>query len=563
MFRIELSIYLVRYSTVKMLELYLSMFILTVLFGNVTATPKVDPLVNTNLGLIRGVRATDGNYSMFMGIPFARVNTSNPFGAAIPEAPFNGVFEANDDSAICPQIEEFNNTVVGSLDCLHLNIYVPIVANFRNKVPVLVWIYGGGFSFGYAGRYIYGPKFIVRHDIMFITLNYRLGPYGFMCLDTPENPGNQGLKDQLLALRWIKDNIEAFGGDPDKMTLFGESAGGIAVDFHILSPQEKIFHKAIIQSATSLSPVYFEPHKDAPLLLAAELGLSTNDINEAITYLASIETDLVITASNELGLNFRPCVDKSFEGVEGFITENWIRKKMPKVRRMPVLIGFTDDEKLSVYINQPSTYYENLNIFYEKLNLGFQTLSRDFEGMEELVRHFYIGDQNISENVKYHIANFDSDYVYNHPTYRSISKYIENSAGNIYQYLFSYNGNRNFGKRTQNFSDSGAGAVHADEIGYLFDTMYYDEPPSSTDQIIIDRMTMMWSNFAKYGDPTPNVSELLPVRWTPITRNSLHHYLEINTELQLGVRPFHKRMAFWDLFYQANDKLQRVYPEND
>ncbi|CAG9791743.1 unnamed protein product [Diatraea saccharalis] len=538
----------------------LSFFILSLILRNCTTTSRVDPLVNTDLGLIRGVRAADGDYSMFLGIPYAKVNASNPFGAAIPQTPFNSVYDANDDSTICPQIEEFNNTVVGSLDCLHLNVYVPTAANFMNKVPVLVWIHGGGFSYGYAGRYVYGPKFIVRHNVILVTLNYRLGPYGFMCLDTAENPGNTGLKDQLLALRWIKSNIETFGGDSNKITLFGESAGARSVDFHILSSSEKLFDKVIIQSGTSLGPVFSEPQKDAPLLLVKHLGSTTDDINEALSLLTSIDTNEVINAANDLGLSFMPCVEKQFEGVEGFLTENWLIEKTPKVRRMPILIGFNNDERLGVYINQPTSYFENLNIFLNKLYMHFDVDSSEFSGMREAVYRFYIGDNDISERVKYHIADFDSDYMYYHPTYRSISRYLANEAANIYQYVFSYNGDRNFGKKNLNITDDVVGAVHADEISYLFDSFYYVKPPSADDQLIIDRITTLWTNFAKYGNPTPDATELLPVIWTPITKNSLHHYLDINSELYMGVRPFHKRMAFWDLFYRANENLQRIYP---
>ncbi|KOB69445.1 Uncharacterized protein OBRU01_14496 [Operophtera brumata] len=133
------------------------------------------------------------------------------FQPSVPHPEFDGIFEANDDSHICPQIEEFNRTLAGDLDCLRLNIFVPPTASPTNKLPVLVWIFGGRFELGFYGRLLYGPKFLVRHDIILVTINYRVGPYGFMCLNIPEVPGNQGLKDQLMALRWLHENIEAFG----------------------------------------------------------------------------------------------------------------------------------------------------------------------------------------------------------------------------------------------------------------------------------------------------------------------------------------------------------------
>ncbi|XP_063823886.1 juvenile hormone esterase-like [Ostrinia nubilalis] len=525
------------------------------------ASLRVDPLVNTNLGLIRGVRATDGNYAMFMGIPYAQVNASNPFGKAIPQEPFDDVFEADDDSAICPQIEEFNKTTTGSLDCLHLNVYVPTIANTANPVPVLVWIYGGGFSIGFAGRLLYGPKYIVRHDVILVTLNYRVGAYGFMCLDTPENPGNEGFKDQLLALRWVKENIQAFGGDPNKITLFGESAGGISVDFQILTQKEKLFDRAILQSGTSLLPTFPEPLKNSPLILAEHLGYVTNDINDALSFLSNADTNLIIDATSELGLNFRPCVEKQFEGVESFITEDWKQAPMPKVNGMPILIGFNDHERLSNYFGDTAGEFNAFDVFKARLNLAFNISDSNFNGMEELAQRFYLGDEEVSAEQVMDVIDFDSDIHFNHPTYRSIAKYLDNDAANIYFYMFSYVGNRNFVKRKNNINIGGA--AHADEIGYLFDISLYEETPTDDDQRVIDQMTTLWTNFAKYGNPTPEISELLPFEWTPIKKGSPYHYLDLGSELKMGTRPFHRRMAFWDLFYRANRDLEIVYPGSD
>ncbi|XP_053600204.1 juvenile hormone esterase-like [Plodia interpunctella] len=530
-------------------------FLFYILFANVFADLRIDPLVDTNVGLIRGLRAIDGDYSMFMGIPFAKVRPENPFGDAIPHERFDDVFEAFDDSAICPQIEEFNQTVTGNLDCLHLNIYVPNSASSRNRLPVLIWVYGGGFSIGFSGRYLYGPKYIVRHDVILVTINYRLGPYGFMCLDTADVPGNQGLKDQLLALRWVKHNIEAFGGDSNKITAFGESAGGIAVDFHLLSPHELLFNQVILNSGTTLLPTFYEPIKNAPIILAQYLGLDTDDMDEAISFLANLDTNSVITAAAALNLEFKTCVEQEFDNVDRFITQNWINAPVPKVRNMPVLIGFNNQELLTTYGLETATFYDDL-IKY-KLSIGFDVDNEEFEGMEELVRQFYIGDESITDKVRYEIIDFESDYKFNHPTFRSIKKYIENGAGNIFNYVFSYAGGRNFAKHLNNITFGGA--AHADELGYLFDMSFWKQI-SDEDQLIVDLMTTMWTNFVKHGDPTPELSDLLTTKWTPITEGSPHHYLEIDRELHAKTRPFSSRMTFWDLFYKMNHNLQRIYP---
>ncbi|KOB58243.1 Carboxyl/choline esterase [Operophtera brumata] len=298
-----------KYQSLAILAFY-------VLVHIVEASIRIDPLVDTKLGLIRGLKSSDGQYSMFMGIPYAPVNKINPFGPSTAHQGFDEVFEAYDDSAICPQIEEFNKTNVGSLDCLRLNVYVPNTANSQNRLPVLVWIYGGGFGIGAGGRYLYGPSYLVRHDIILVTINYRLGPYGFMCLNNPAVPGNQGLKDQRIALKWIKDNIKAFGGDANKITIFGESAGAASEDLHLYYQDQKLFDQVIMQSGNALCPwAVEEPEESSSFSLADHLGFETYDKNEALSFLSTVDTKLVIAASTELNLTFRPCVENDFIGV--------------------------------------------------------------------------------------------------------------------------------------------------------------------------------------------------------------------------------------------------------
>ncbi|XP_068627181.1 esterase FE4-like [Battus philenor] len=512
------------------------------------AAPRIDPLVETKKGLIRGLQASDGDYSMFLGIPYAYVNASNPFGPSLPYPDFEETFEAIDDTAICPQIEEFGGQIVGTLDCLHLNVFVPNQATTRNRLPVLVWIYGGGFQIGFAGTYVYGPKYLVRHDIILVTLNYRVGPYGFMCLDTPEVPGNQGLKDQLGALRWIKENVEAFGGDPNKITIFGESAGGVSVDFHLLSEQEKLFNQVILQSGTAQGPWSVrESNRDTPAMIARQLGFETDDLGEALNFLATVEPELVIAATSGLPISLRPCVEKDFEGVEKFIVKHPHNSDIPKAKTTTILTGYNNHEMLTFNPGQGND--DTLNLFGDNLRDAFN-LNEDRD-LETLVRQYYVGDEPMSEDLRWHLVDFLSDFTFNYPVHRSIGKYLEN-GGKVFHYIFSYSGDRNFVKYRQNITEGGA--AHADEISYLFDVSFFPQPPTEEDQLVIDRITALWANFAKYGNPTPETSELLPVEWSAVTEDVLN-YLDIDLDLTLKRRPFHDRMAFWDLFYKMNSHL--------
>lgn len=132
-----------------------------------------------------------------------------------------------------------------------------VICTYLQNLPVMVFIHGGGYETGEAG--MYGPKHLLDSDVILVVPNYRLGPFGFLHLEEDKSSsgelptGNQGLWDQRLALQWVKHNIKAFGGDPDNVTLFGESAGGFSVSYHIISQQSKgLFDKAIIQSGSLL-----------------------------------------------------------------------------------------------------------------------------------------------------------------------------------------------------------------------------------------------------------------------------------------------------------------------
>nr|WOZ07768.1 carboxylesterase CarE4 [Agrotis ipsilon] len=525
------------------------------LIQNGNTLSRIDPLVDSKVGLIRGLTAADGDYSMFMGIPYATVDKSNPFGPSTPYPSFDEVFEAYDDSAICPQVEEFNNSVVGTLDCLHLNIYAPTSANSRNKLPVLVWIYGGGFSIGFSGRFLYGPSYLVKQDIILVTLNYRLGPYGFMCLDQPGLPGNQGLKDQQLALKWVKDNIEAFGGDSDKITIFGESAGGASVDSHLRYSQENLFDKVIMQSGAALGPwAVVEPDTTAPLKLSAYLGFQTSDTGEALKFLTTVDTKLLIAATSDLRLEFLPCVERDPGVTNRFIYDHPL-KVNPNVRNVPIIVGYNSEESLATYETMSAEEFLTLNLFYDNLAKYFNFFDEELAEMEEFVRHYYIGDKKISEEVKQGIAKFSSDFFFNYPAVRTVQKYLDSGARNIYHYVFAYDGDRNFVKRRDNVS--APGASHADEIGYLFDISYMDKP-TPEDQLIVDRMTTLWANFVKYGNPTPQTTDLLPVQWPAVTQGALS-YLKIDSQLEVDRRNYKSRMAFWDVFYKLNENAQKLY----
>ncbi|KAL3282159.1 hypothetical protein HHI36_005354 [Cryptolaemus montrouzieri] len=160
----------------------------------------------------------------------------------VPIEPWKDVLDATKPHAVCPQRDIYRRTdlIEGDEDCLYLNVYTPrLPSENLELLPVMVFFHGGGFLCGGGNSYWYGPDVLLDRDIVLVVTNYRLGALGFLSTGDSVSPGNYGLKDQSLALKWVKKNIEYFGGDPDSITLFGESAGGASANYHMLSPLSK------------------------------------------------------------------------------------------------------------------------------------------------------------------------------------------------------------------------------------------------------------------------------------------------------------------------------------
>lgn len=159
----------------------------------------------------------------------------------------------SDKVIVCPQKEIFfrGNEYRGQEDCLYLNVYVPMHSKGTRPLPVMFFIHGGLFSSGDGGQTLYGPDFLLDEDVILVSGNYRLGALGFLSTFTGEFSGNFGLKDQSMMLQWIQRNIAQFGGDPQRVTIFGQGVGAASVGYHMMSPMSKgLFQGAILQSGS-------------------------------------------------------------------------------------------------------------------------------------------------------------------------------------------------------------------------------------------------------------------------------------------------------------------------
>ncbi|XP_049876915.1 acetylcholinesterase-like [Pectinophora gossypiella] len=481
-------------------------------------------------GLLRGSVAHDGSHLHYHGIPYATVGPEHRFKAPGPEPTWEGVFDAIDEYVQCPQ-RLAGQTVVGQENCLVLNVYTPLHANPDSRLPVMVFIHGGGFFHGSGSKIIYGPEYLVAKEVILITINYRLNIQGFLCLRTEDAPGNAGMKDQVAALRWVQRNIEAFGGDPDNVTLFGESAGAASVSYHLLSPMTKgLFHKAIIQSGSSLAPWAYQlrPVYMASLLTKT-MGYKTEDPKELYQIIMNkTDEELIITRVPRKEGNlivsevlYAPCTEEVIDGVEPFLTEiPYEALSKGKFNKVPLIIGANSEEGLLFARRENDTTIPKIS-FEKSLPKDIVIHSEsERKAVAAKVYELYMGDDEVSSETILKLSRLHGELYFNLPSVFE-TEYILNSTDQpVYNYFFNHSGWRNLAKATLGGPfNQVAGATHADELFYLFKSLKVSLTLFENE--MIDTMTTLWTNFAKYSNPTPAAASL-DFSWPPSSPHSLH-----------------------------------------
>ena len=227
-----------------------------------------DPKVSTTNGVVEGFKDPSG-VAIYHSIPFAQppVGRLRFRPPVYPASPWEGTKSVKGQPSICPQIKVTSLFHMGKEDCLDLHVYVPkSAATSTTPLPVMFWIFGGGYSLGdgFQEGFYAGAQLATATGSIVVAVNYRVGPFGFLSHDAlqREDPnhstGNMGVQDQQAGLYWVRDNIAQFGGDPQKVTIFGESAGGFSVCWHLVSPLSKpLFHAAIIESGSCDAQEFF------------------------------------------------------------------------------------------------------------------------------------------------------------------------------------------------------------------------------------------------------------------------------------------------------------------
>ncbi|KAH9641187.1 hypothetical protein HF086_004574 [Spodoptera exigua] len=494
--------------------------------------------VRVSEGLLEGERVENpygGSFYSFKGIPYAQPPIGDlRFKAPQPPKPWDGVRFAKDFGPKCYQNDLFMNTgKIGEEDCLYLNVYTPKIKPDK-PLPVMFWIHGGGFFCGSGNDDLYGPEFLIRHDVVLVTINYRLDVLGFLCLDTEDVPGNAGMKDQVQALRWVNKNIANFGGDPKNITIFGESAGGGSVSYHLISPMSKgLFKRAIAQSGASTCPwaLAVEPRERA-LALARSLGFYSEDNkdlyeffkNQPMESIVGVPVALAIFEAFKGGMdiNFTVVNEKKFGDNERFFYGDILDLVSNGVHEgVEIMTGTTTEEGLIAFgdLELTKKSLELVRRFPESFiskPLAFTVpLSQQLQIGRE-IRKFYFNDQiNIPDDWD-KFMNFLTIHIFVHPTMQWVKHCAKGKKQKLYLYKFSCRSERNVMAPLRGLTEMlGERQVtcHADDL----------------------------------MNPTPDDS--LGAKWAPYTLEN-QEYLDIGNELKAGTAPDAEETQFWDKLYE-------------
>jgi para-nitrobenzyl esterase len=453
-----------------------------------------DPLLNTSTGVLRGIR--QGPVRAFLGIPYAEPPTGRLRWRA-PESvtPWHGVRDASHFGASCfqpwpvpmfgPYTPEYVTTPQPSEDCLFLNVWSP--AKHSGKMPVLLWIHGGAFLGGSGAIEIYGGRHLAERGIVVVTINYRVGPFGFLALpqlraESPQaGSGNYGLLDIIAALRWVQANIGAFGGDPHEITIAGQSAGAAAVNDLGVAPLAKgLFARAISESGSAMG-VSPRPLKGAEAdgqSFAQSLGTTGLDQLRALPA-TTLQSAVVMPFQAKVDRsNARPALPFSpvLDGV--VLSADPEDPNTPVVSNVPLLTGYCADEAYAPTSTVSATDFER------------DVRSRYGSHAESILALYAHGDDSEAAASAAVLAR--DRYMASLLLWGRVRSHTAHQI--VYAYLFEH--------PVPTARPPSWGTFHTAEVPYVFRNLQSTARPyTARDWAVADQLSDYWLNFVRHGDP--------------------------------------------------------------
>jgi para-nitrobenzyl esterase len=475
-----------------------------VVFGSALIADSPKP-ARTQAGLVQGV--TKDGITVYKGIPFAAPPVGDlRWRAPGPPAAWTGVRSAEKFAPACIQMPIVNadlgmEAVSTNEDCLYLNVWTP-AKSAQERLPVMVWIYGGGFTIGATSVSLYDGSNLAKKGVILVSVSYRLGAFGFMA--HPEltreqggHSGNYGLMDQIAGLQWVKRNIAAFGGDPNRVTIFGESAGGISVSMLSASPLAKgLFRGAISESGGNFAPER-QGHEGGENMDS----LSTAEKNGA-AFLAKLGAASIADgrkrSAEDVLKSSPPGLGGSWPIFDGYVLlgDQYKLYQAGRYNDTPVLIGTNSDEGA-------------LFVPFAKADAYQKTIHSDYGEYADKILAAYPGGTDAQALRSSRDMFRDATFAW--PTLAWARLQSKTGKGKVFVYYFSH---RPPYPNKPEFQDWGA--AHAGEIAYVFGNFSPTMPAAEPDRAVSDMVSSYWVNFAKSGDPN---GAGLP-RWPAFTNTS-------------------------------------------
>ncbi|XP_044729185.1 cocaine esterase-like [Chrysoperla carnea] len=532
---------------------------------------KENVTLTIDQGMLFGKKSLDYSneiFYSFIGIPFAKPPIGElRFKAPKPAEKWSGIYDATKLRPICPQtiLSEKNVFKIEGLEhnenCLFINIHSKMSSQLK---PVMVYITGGAFLYGSIFESRYGPEFLVSNDIVLVLPAHRLNIFGFLAIDDPKYGihGNMGFKDQVLSLKWIQKNIHHFGGDPKQVTIVGESSGALSAYVLCLSPLAKgLFHRAILESPV-MGNILRKTEATSFMEITTPLNCSTKNWNEIVKCINESSTENLLIGLEELLekkifyneiLNSSKTCKITFFTMNPFTIEkknhNSFLSEQPesimkkgKFYKVSMMMG-CDTNDMAVFRHD---YLFPLNFTdYRVLipvDIKIDLASDEAFELGKQIKQAYYGNQTPSNELIDPFLEYVTDLWVVKNTYKYAKVFSKTTP--VYFYEFNYH--------TNLITRPGRYVEHADEIPYLFyenGTTPENMKETSEEYIGIHRMTKLWTNFVKTGNPNSVNDPLLNVKWLPIESNKFN-YLKISSNLELKENPPGKHMKFWEDIYK-------------
>ncbi|XP_055850672.1 juvenile hormone esterase-like [Episyrphus balteatus] len=502
------------------------------------------PIVGTSLGKIHGSimkTVTNRKIKAFRGIPYAEPPIGkNRFEAPIAKSGWSdSLRDATIDGFICPQLGTPKELL--SEDCLVLNVYTK---NLKGNKSVIFYIHGGGNEDGTGHSLYTGPQYLMDHDIVLVTFNYRLGALGFLSTGTNQTSDNNGYLDQVMALQWVHDHISNFGGNPKSVTLLGMSSGAVSTIYHMASPLSKgLFHRVIAMSG---SGTHRFPRNN--LFWTRKLAKSTScpmyNSKDLIECLRKVSWERI----NEVAESWQ---------TYGFIDIKWTYDidghflldtpvnifAEGKFNKVPLMTGITKDEFTNTVFHQKNNIelLDDISMNFDKYAPDMFLYEPDAEKSRK-IQEFYLKNQTISNQSLENFGRIFADCIVGHAVHRLLE--LTRKHQDVFFYRFDHLGLYSVGV---DGDGKPIGLVcHADDLQYIFPGIKLgaQNAPEHTEMWMVERISGLFSSFAKNGAP----DDIFRLKWLP--SNSTHvHTMYIGRNVTLGPAPYTDRFQLWDTLF--------------